>query len=222
MFVGHLALAFASKRIDPRPSLGWYVAAVVTLDLLWPLFLLLGIEHVRVAPGATAFTPLVFESYPWSHSLMMSAVWGALLAGLARWRGVASRTALLLALLVMSHWVLDVITHAPDMPLAPGASPLFGLGLWNSIAGTIAVEGAMWAVGIWLYLAPRRATSWLGPVALWSFILVCTLMWASGPWSPLPATERAIGWFALIGWITIPWSALADRHYALRPTATAA
>ena len=127
------------------------------------------------------------------------------------WR---SRTALLLALLVMSHWVLDVITHAPDMPLAPGASPLFGLGLWNSIAGTIAVEGAMWAVGIWLYLAPRRATSWLGPVALWSFILVCTLMWASGPWSPLPATERAIGWFALIGWITIPWSALADRHYA--------
>ena len=101
MFVGHLALAFASKRIDSRPSLGWYVAAVVALDLLWPLFLLLGIEHVRVAPGATAFTPLVFESYPWSHSLLMSAAWGALLAGFARWRGVAPRTAMLLALLVI-------------------------------------------------------------------------------------------------------------------------
>jgi hypothetical protein len=219
MFVGHLALAFASKRVDPRPSLGWYVAAVVALDLLWPLFLLFGIEHVRVAPGATAFTPLVFESYPWSHSLLMSAVWGALLAGIARWRGVAPRTALLLALLVMSHWVLDFITHAPDMPLWPGASPRLGLGLWNSIAGTIIIEGLLWIAGIWLYLAPRRATSWIGPVALWSFILVCTAMWISGPWSPPPPTERAMGWFGLIGWITVPWAALADRHYALRAAA---
>jgi hypothetical protein len=216
MFVGHLALAFASKRFDARPSLGWYVAAVVALDLLWPLFLLLGIEHVRIAPGATAFTPLVFESYPWSHSLVMSAVWGALLAGLARWRGMAPRTTVLLVLLVMSHWVLDFITHAPDMPLAPGASPRFGLGLWNSIGGTFAIEGAMWIAGIWLYLTPRHALSWVGPAALWSFILVCTLMWASGPWSPPPPTERAMGWFGLIGWITVPWAALADRYYALR------
>ena len=123
---------------------------------------------------------------------------------------------MLLALLVMSHWLLDVITHAPDMPLAPGVSPRFGLGLWNSIAGTLVIEGAMWIAGIWLYLAPRRATGWVGPAALWSFILVCTLMWASGPWSPLPETERAIGWFGLIGWITVPWAALADRHYALK------
>src|SRR5512147_2565439 len=100
MFVGHLALAFASKRLDSRPSLGWYVGAVITLDLLWPIFLIFGIERVGVQVGATAFTPLVFESYPWSHSLLMSAVWGALLAGLARWRGIAPRTALLLALLV--------------------------------------------------------------------------------------------------------------------------
>lgn len=216
MFVGHLALAFASKRIDPRPSLGWYVAAAITLDLLWPIFLLLGMEHVRVVPGATAFTPLQFESYPWSHSLLMSIIWGILFAGIARWRGVAPRTALLLALLVVSHWLLDVFTHAPDMPLWPGPSPRLGLGLWNSIAGTLVLEGALWVAGIWLYLAPRRATRWAGPAALWSFILVCTVMWASGPWSPLPATERSIGWFGLIGWITIPWSALADRYYAMR------
>lgn len=219
MFVGHLALAFASKRIDSRPSLGWYVAAVVALDLLWPLFLLLGIEHVRAEAGATAFTPLVFVSYPWSHSLLMSVIWGVLLAGIARWRGIAPRTALLLALLVMSHWLLDFITHAPDMPLWPGTSPRFGLGLWNSIAGTIVIEGALWIAGIWLYLAPRRATGWVGPVALWSFILVCTLMWISGPWSPPPATERAMGWFGLIGWITVPWAALADRYYVLRGAA---
>lgn len=216
MFVGHLALAFASKRYDPEPSLGWYVAAVVALDLLWPLFLLLGIEHVRAEPGATAFTPLVFTSYPWSHSLLMSGVWGVILALMARWRGIAPRTTVLLALLVMSHWILDFFTHAPDMPLWPGRSPHLGLGLWNSIAGTIVIEGAMWIAGIWLYLGPRRATRWVGPVALWSFIVVCTLMWISGPWSPPPATERAMGWFGLIGWITVPWAALADRYYSLR------
>lgn len=216
MFVGHLALAFASKRLDPAPSLGWYVAAVTTLDLVWPIFVLLGLEHVSIAPANTAFTPLVFDSYPWSHSLLMAVLWGALLAGIARWRGVAPRTALLLALLVVSHWLLDVFTHAPDLPLWPGTSPRFGLGLWNSIGGTLVVEGAMWIAGIWLYLSPRRATQWVGPVALWSFILVSTVMWAAGPWSPLPPDGRAVGWFALIGWLTIPWAALADRYYELR------
>jgi hypothetical protein len=216
MFVGHLALAFASKRFDARPSLGWYVAAVTTLDLLWPIFLLLGMEQVRVVPGTTAFTPLLFESYPWSHSLLMSAAWGAALAGIARWRGLAPHTTLLLALLVMSHWLLDFVAHAPDLPLWPGASPRVGLGLWNSIPATIAVEGTLWVVGIWLYLGPRRATRWIGPVALWSFILVSTAMWLAGPWSPPPPSAQVIGWFSLIGWIAIPWSALADRFHALR------
>lgn len=218
MFVGHLALAFASKRFDPRPSLGWYVAAVTTLDLLWPIFLLLGIERVLVVPHATAFTPLQFVSYPWSHSLLMSAVWGALLAGLARRCRVAPRTSLLLALLVMSHWLLDYVTHAPDMPLWPGASPHLGLGLWNSIVGTIVLEGALWVAGIWLYLGPRRATQWIGRVALWSFIIVCTALWLVGPWSPPPPGERALAWFSLIGWVLIPWAALIDRYYGLRAT----
>ena len=216
MFVGHLALAFASKRFDARPSLGWYVAAVTTLDLLWPIFLLLGMEQVRVVPGTTAFTPLLFESYPWSHSLLMSAAWGAALAGIARWRGLAPHTTLLLALLVMSHWLLDFVTHAPDLPLWPGASPRVGLGLWNSIPATIAVEGTVWVVSIWLYLGPRRATRWIGPVALWSFILVSTAMWLAGPWSPPPPSEQVIAWFSLIGWIAIPWASLADRYHTLR------
>ena len=214
MFVGHLALAFASKPKLPTVSLGWLVAAVSALDLLWPLLLIAGVEHVRIQPGATPFTPLVFTAYPWSHSLLTATIWGIAFAAVATVRGAPRSAFAWLAALVVSHWVLDWITHVPDMPLWPTASsPRLGLGLWNSIPATIVVEGLMWIVGLAVYLRHRRATSWIGPVALWSFVLVTTALWASGPWSPPPPTPRALAWFALIGWITLPWAALADRWY---------
>ena len=212
MFVGHLALALAGKRAAPSVSLGWLVTAVTASDLLWPVFLLLGVERVRIVPGAMAFTPLVFDSYPWSHSLLMGLVWGAVLAGIARWRGISARAAALLGALVVSHWVLDFVTHAPDMPLWPGPSPRLGLGLWNSIPGTFLVEGTLWAAAIVLYLRAVGAGDRIGQVAFWSFVVICTLMWASGPWSPPPPNPRALAWFALTGWIVVPWAALADRH----------
>src|SRR5215510_8464977 len=105
MFVGHLAVALAAKRTAPSVNLGWLMAGVTALDLVWPIFLLVGLERVTIAPGATAFTPLIFDSYPWSHSLVMSGVWGVVLAGLAR-RRTAVPVPGLLAALVMSHWVL--------------------------------------------------------------------------------------------------------------------
>jgi membrane-bound metal-dependent hydrolase YbcI (DUF457 family) len=111
MFVGHLAVAFAAKRAAESVSLGWLIAAVTALDLLWPLFLLAGLEQVRIVPGATAFTPLVFDSYPWSHSLVMAVVWGLALAALARWRGVSRNALWLIGALVVSHWVLDFLSH---------------------------------------------------------------------------------------------------------------
>jgi hypothetical protein len=214
MFVGHLALAFAAKRSMPAVSLGWLMAAVTALDLLWPLFLLAGIEHVRVQPGATAFTPLVFSAYPWSHSLLTAVGWGAAFAALARLGRVPARAGWLLAPLVVSHWLLDWITHAPDMPLWPwDGAPRYGLGLWRSIPATFVVEGALWVGGLALYLRGRRAIARSGPIALWSFVALCTVMWITGPWSPPPPDARTLAWFALIGWIVLPWTALADRSY---------
>lgn len=220
MFVGHFAVALAGKRAAPELSLAWYIAAATLLDLLWPLFLLAGIEHVAIKPGVTAFTPLVLYDYPWSHSLLMAVVWGIALALLARlWKGVGFKTALLLVALVVSHWVLDFITHAPDMPLWPGDSPLLGLGLWNSIPGTFIVEGLLWLAGLVLYLQPRQRRSWVGPLAFWSLAGISTVMWAAGPWSVPPPNPQALAWFALIGWIILPWAAWADRYYRLRNSA---
>jgi hypothetical protein len=211
MFVGHLALGLASKRAAPAASLGWLMAGVIALDLVWPIFVLAGIEQVRIVPGATAFTPLVFESYPWSHSLAMAIVWGLVLAACARWRRIAASPALLV-LLVVSHWVLDGISHAPDLPLWPGPSPRFGLGLWYSIPLTLLVEGLMWAAGIAIYLRGGARPTRTAHVAFWSLVAVSTILWASGPWSPPPPSVQALGWFALIGWVVVPWAAVADRR----------
>lgn len=219
MFVGHLAVAFIGKRAAPSVSLGWHMAAVTALDLIWPFLLLAGIETVTIQSGATAFTPFVFDSYPWSHSLMMAVIWAVVFYGLARWRGASKQASLVLGALVVSHWVLDFVSHAPDMPLWPGNSPRFGLGLWNSIPATLVVEGLLWIAGIAIYLKLRRPLRWQGVLAFWSFVVVCTLMWVAGPWSPPPPSVRSLAWFGLIGWLVIPWSAWADRHTAPRQLA---
>src|SRR5258707_1130005 len=116
MFIGHYALGFAAKRFEPRLSLVVLLASPQFLDLLWPIFVLIGIEHVAVAPGDTAFTPLAFTSYPWSHSLIAACVWATIAMVLVRavWR-VELRGMLIAGALVVSHWVLDFTSHRPDM-----------------------------------------------------------------------------------------------------------
>jgi membrane-bound metal-dependent hydrolase YbcI (DUF457 family) len=215
MFVGHLAVALAAKRYEPDVNLAWFVAGVSALDLVWPLFVLAGLEHVSIVPGATAFTPLVFDSYPWSHSLVMTAIWALLLVTIARAAKVSSSAWTLLAMAVVSHWPLDFITHAPDMPLWPGDSPKLGLSLWNSIPGTLIIEGAMWLVAIAIYLKTLSQRGQRPGWPFWSLIVVSTLMWATSPWGPLPPDERSVALFSLIGWIVVPWAMWADR--ARRP-----
>jgi len=212
VFVGHFAVAFAAKRISPPASLGWFVAAATAPDLLWPLLLLAGIEKVSVVPGATAFTPLVFDRYPWSHSLLMTGLWGAALAALAHRSGLPRRAAGIVAALVVSHWVLDAITHAPDLPLWPGSSPRFGLELWSSIPATLAIEGLLWAGGLVVYLQARRPRSAGDRLAFWSFAGVSTVLWVSGPWSPPPPSPQALARLALVGWIVVPWAVWLDRR----------
>jgi membrane-bound metal-dependent hydrolase YbcI (DUF457 family) len=217
VFVGHLAVALAAKARAPQISLGYWVAAAIALDLLWPIFLFLGIEQVSITPGATAFTPLVFDSYPWSHSLLMAVVWGIIAAAFARWRGQSLGVAVLLALVVVSHWVLDYVSHAPDMPLWPGASPRYGLGLWRSVPATLLIEGLMFTGAVALYARRTRATDRTGHIAFWSFILISAATWASGPWSPPPPSTQALMGFGLIAtWVLVVWAAWADRHRVLR------
>jgi hypothetical protein len=211
MFVGHLALGLAGKRTSAPTSLVWFVAAVTFVDLIWPIFLLLGIERAHGDPGNTAFTPLSLDSLAWSHSLLMSVVWASAFAAIALWRGVPAPTAWLLGVLVLSHWILDFLSHRPDLPLWPGGEGRYGLGLWDSMTGTYVVEGALWIAGIAIFLSARRLRGLGGAVAFWSFIVVNTAIWATSPFSAPPASERALALFALAGWIVLPWAWWIER-----------
>jgi membrane-bound metal-dependent hydrolase YbcI (DUF457 family) len=210
MFVGHLAVALAAKRASPRASLGALVAATYALDLLWPLLLLAGVERVRIAPGFTAFTPLDFEHYPWSHSLSMAVIWGVAAGrAAAAGRGRAA-VGLAVGLVVVSHWVLDFVTHRPDLPLWPGG-PLVGLGLWQSVPATFAVEGGLFAAATAVYLRATRARGPAGRVAFWSLILFTGAIWAAGPLGPPPPSASAVAWVGVALWIFPLWGVWIDR-----------
>jgi hypothetical protein len=213
MFIGHFALGFAAKRVVPRVSLAMLLAAALFADILWPVLVLLGFEVVRIAPGNTAFTPLEFVSYPWSHSLLLLIVWGGCVG--VWYRGIfgGRRTFIVLAALVVSHWVLDWVTHAPDMPLYPGG-PKFGLTLWNSVPGTMAVESAMFAAGLYLY---ARTTEASDPIGRWALVaLAATLAviyLADSLVGTPPPSVRAICIVALAASVVFPaWAWLVDRH----------
>ena len=217
MFIGHLALGLAAKRVDPRVSLALLFAAAQFADLLWPVLVALGIEQVRIDPGNTAFTPLDFVSYPYSHSLVFLVVWGVVFGIACRWLVSSHRTiVVLIAGLVVSHWVLDFVTHRPDMPLYPGG-PRFGLGLWNSIPATLAVEFVLYAAGLWTYL---RVTAARDAIGRWAFaalavFLVIVYLAALGT---VPPSIQALYISALVGAaVLLLWSWWVDRHRVPRP-----
>jgi hypothetical protein len=191
------------------------------------VLILTGVEEVRVDPGNTAFTPLDFVSYPWTHSLLMVLLWGVALglayrSGAGRSAGPAAhvaspaRRATVLAALVVSHWVLDFLTHRPDLPLAPGA-PKVGLALWNSVPATLALEGALFAGGVYLYARTTRPRSRTGRYALWALVGSLTAIYVANVMGPPPPGPGAIGAAGLAMWLFVPWAVWIDRNREVAP-----
>lgn len=176
MFIGHIAAAMVAKRVEPKISLGTAVFAAVLADLLVFVFLIAGIEHYTVLSGV-ARNRFFGDRIGYSHSLLMGLVWGGLLAMAWFLQRRNRRGAGVLFAAVVSHWVLDVIGHRPDMPVAPPAMWLLGFGLWNSLAATVIVEGGFWLVALILYIRATRSKSWTGAFVFWPGVVVFTLLW---------------------------------------------
>jgi len=211
MFIGHFGVGFAAKRLAPSVSLGVLFAASELADLIWPNLVLLGIEKVDVRPGITVVTPLDFVSYPYSHSLAALCAWAVAAAAvyvvLCRSTAAAAAT---IALLVVSHWLLDVATHRPDMPLMPGGTTRLGLGLWNSLPGTLAVEAAMFAGGLAIYLRSTAPRSRAGAIGLWSLVAFLLITYLGALFGPPPPSATAVAWSAEAVWLLAAWAAWSD------------
>jgi hypothetical protein len=215
MFLGHVAVGLVAKRAAPRVSLTVLILAAQLADVIWPALVGLGIEQVAIEPGNTRVTPLNFISYPYSHSLMTLAIWSigfAPVFGLSRGR----RAVPILAALVVSHWVLDVITHRPDMPIVPQSELKLGLGLWNSIPATMAVEFAMYAVGLWIYLTSTRARDRIGSWGFGVLAAFLVVVYLANVFGPPPPSVSAIWIGALVGAAVMTlWAWWVDRHRAV-------
>jgi membrane-bound metal-dependent hydrolase YbcI (DUF457 family) len=212
MFIGHFAVGLAAKKFAPKTNLATYFLAVQFLDLLWPPFLLLGLERVEIEQGNTAVTPLKFISYPYSHSLLMTIVWATLVGGLYFLFRKEKREAIVLWIAVLSHWVLDVITHRPDLPLTTSNTSFLGFGLWNSVVATIILEGFLFASGIYLYIRTTKSKNKKGTIAFWSLIIFLVIMYAMNLFGPPPPSTDAIAWAGLSMWLFVLWSWWIERN----------
>jgi hypothetical protein len=213
MFIGHFAVGFAAKRLAPRTSLGLLMASSIGLDLLWPGFVLAGWERVRIDPGNTAFTPLAFDYYPWSHSLLMACVWGAALAIVyfAFTRYLAG--SVVLGLGVVSHWALDAVVHRPDLPFTPEGTGMAGLGLWNSVGATLALEGAMFVLGVWLYMQGSKPRDRVGIIGFWLFVVFLVTVYLANAFGPPPPDVHAVVLLTLSLWPIAIWAGWFDSHH---------
>lgn len=212
MFLGHYAVAMGAKRAAPKVSLGTFVLAAQFADLLWPIFLLLGIEEVKISPGITAYSPLDFVRYPITHSLFGITVLGIILGALYFAFTKSKAAAWIVGVVVVSHWFLDLIVHRADLQLVPWSPTRVGFGLWNSIPGTLVVEFGLYAIGLYLYLRGTAAKDRVGRYGFWTLALVLLAIYAGDAFGPPPPSAQAIAVVGLAGWLVVAWAYWADAH----------
>lgn len=212
MFIGHFGVGFAAKKIDARPSLGTLFMASQFIDLLWPVLLLLGIEKVQIDPGNTAFTPLNFIYYPFSHGFLSVIIWSVLFGLIYYAIKKRMKSSLLLGGLVLSHWILDLITHRPDLPLFPWHDVKVGFGLWNSVVLTVLVEGLIFIIGSYLYIKATKAENKKGQIGLWSLLTFLIVVYVMNTFGAPPPSTEPIAIVGLSMWLLVAWGYWIDRN----------
>jgi membrane-bound metal-dependent hydrolase YbcI (DUF457 family) len=213
MFIGHFGIGMAAKKAAPDVNLGFLFLACQLLDLVWPVLVLAGVERVSVDPAATRVTPLDFSHYPYSHSLLMTLIYSFIAAAFA-WRFYKSpKAGWITGLVVASHWILDFVAHRADLPLTFGDQK-YGLGLWNSLPGTLALETGIFILGIILYVQTSPLAGRKRALTFWSMIGFLILIYAANIWGPKPpvdAPPAAIAGPALAMWLIVIWGHFSDR-----------
>jgi membrane-bound metal-dependent hydrolase YbcI (DUF457 family) len=221
MFIGHYGLALASKRLAPKTSMGTLMFAAQSLDLLWPMLLLVGVERVEIDRGITVMTPLDFTHYPVSHSLLAVLGWAVLIAGIFFVIRRDRRAAVVIGALVASHWFLDLLVHRPDLPLTLTGSDRYGLGLWNHPPFEIALELILFFGGLWIYVRTTSSNNRRSLYPMLSLVVILALIHVGNIFGPPPPSTKAIAWVSLLLWLFVPYATWADNKRTKQPKARA-
>jgi hypothetical protein len=212
MFIGHFGIGFGAKKFAPKLSLGFLFIAAQFIDLLWPVLLLLNIEHVVISPGITKLTPFDFVDYPISHSLIMVLLWGILL-GIICWFFLKNvKFSFVIFFIVLSHWLLDLIVHRPDLPLLPGNELRFGLGLWNYQIASIITEVIIFAAGLYFYYRTTKPKNNFGKYGLIILVVLFITAYIMNIISPPPTDIKLIAWAGNLQWLFILLAFFVDRN----------
>ena len=223
MFLGHFAVALALKRAEPRISLGTLCVAAEWVDIMWAIFLLLGLEHVEIAPGLLPACPLDFIDYPLTHSLVAGMIWAGLFgAAYYSWptpdtsRHLKRTIAVMVA--VWSHWFLDVVVHTPDLPVFGNDSTKLGLGLWRNLPATIILETVLLAAGVYILLRKPSRQHPPRPGRILLFAGVLYVLYLASLFGPPPPSVPALAATILVGSLFIFGLAVwADRPLKVEP-----
>ena len=204
MFVGHYSVAFAAKSDRNKIPLWVLFVAVQFLDYIWATLVLLGIEKLRVIKGFTAGSMLDSYFHPYSHSLITAILWSVIAALIyktvsgrypfdsaqGRLSHYSKSAPLIIGLAVFSHWILDLIAHPRDLAIYDNIWKV-GFGLWNYRDAEFALEIALLAGGIVLYLA-RNTTTTIRKGAVIAFGLVLVIVQIGDTYVPrTPLTDQA-------------------------------
>ncbi|WP_336986580.1 hypothetical protein [Altererythrobacter aquiaggeris] len=217
MFIGHWAPALAAAAVSPRaPKLGTLFIAAQLVDWGFAVFALLGIEKMRIVPGITVMNPMDLYHMPFTHSLLGTLGWAAAFAALIFAFSRDKQAALVGGAVVISHWVLDLLVHRPDLTLA-GGGPKLGFGLWNYPAIEIPLELAITFGALFWY--HKRTRGPVGPVLVLGAVLFLFQMisWF-GPQPTVIGPALFIAGMAAFALITLiaMWVGRTRKHLAAR------
>jgi hypothetical protein len=198
MFIGHYSVALVAAAKPDAPKLGTLFAAAQIVDIGFFIFVLSGVEAMRITPGTTIMSPMDFYHMPYTHSLLATLIWAAGFAAILKGAGASWFASLIGAVVVTSHWVLDLLVHAPDLTLA-GAPPKLGFGLWNYPWIEMPLEAGLIGGALYYYCKSTRSTkpSFAVPVLIIYFIAIQAFNW----FAPQPtAVDASLPISALIAY----------------------
>ena len=200
MGIGHAAVALSASRVAPRVNAGILIFAAFLADFLLGIFAAFGMEQAHV-PSDFATRHYLTFSFPYSHGLVALTLWGVLLGALCCWvdRKNLVRAFWVIAVLVVSHFVLDGLVHVPELPLLGEHSPKIGLGLWDHMALELTLESLMALAGLAIYWHLPGGTK-LSRWGMAAFVVLLTLL----TWTQLVSTTAPTSAQLIPSWIIAP------------------